>query len=573
MGSIRIGLAQINTTVGDLEGNFKIIKDWIAKAKSQQVDLIIFPELALTGYPPEDLLFHSAFVEENLELIEWLVPFTSGISAMIGFVDSDENLRNAAAVISDGEWLGTYHKQLLPNYDVFDEMRYFEPGGHFLIATQAEFRIGVTICEDVWKAAPPVEVLAETGGANFLINLSASPYHAGKVHEREAMMSSRASKHGVYLAFCNLIGGQDELIFSGRSAVFGPNGDVIARAKAFEEDLLIVDIDDVVAPKLQEKELRANNISEINLGPFSINSQKQTIDRRIEEIYSYDEAIFHALILGTRDYFHKNGMNKALLGISGGIDSALVAAIAVEALGSENVEGVYMPSQFSSNESQEDAHRLARNLGMKISSIPIEGMFETSIATLSASFAGSTPDTTEENLQARIRGMILMALSNKFGSLVLTTGNKSEYSMGYSTLYGDMVGGLAVIKDLSKKLVYELAKWINRDSEVIPGRIITKSPTAELRDNQRDEDDLPAPYEELDQILLDYVEGEMSTEEISKSGHDREVVERVMRAVDQNEYKRRQSALGLRITPRAFEKDRRYPITNRYRSQSKSDKS
>lgn len=572
MGSLRIALAQINPTVGDLEGNFRIIADWIERAKSHRADLVLFPELALAGYLPEDLLLHSAFVTDNLNLMEELVPLTKDIAAVVGFVDRDKYVRNAAAVLSDGEWIGTYYKHLLPNYDVFDEARYFEPGDDYLVVADENIRIGLTICEDVWEPGPPCEVLAEAGRANLLLNLSASPYHAGKVHNREAMMAERARSHGLYFVFCNLVGGQDELIFSGRSAVFDPMGEIIARAKAFEEDLLLVDIDALPSISSQESGVSAGAIREIGLSSLGEGEAREPVEPRIEEPYSDEEAIFRALSLGTRDYFRKNGIEKALIGLSGGIDSALVAVIAVDALGAENVTAVYMPSRFSSIESEADAHQLAESLAMKLIFVSIDELYESALETLALHFADSEPDVTEENLQARIRGMLLMALSNKSGAMVLTTGNKSEYSVGYTTLYGDMVGGLAVIKDLSKEWVYRLSRWLNRDSELIPERIITKAPSAELREDQRDEDDLPAPYEELDEILAKYIEREMSIEEIAAEGHTREVVEKVLQAVDRNEYKRRQSAFGLRITARAFGKDRRYPITNRYHSQTLRDR-
>ena len=501
MGSLRLGLAQINTTVGNLEGNLRLISDWIERAKSESVDVVIFPELTITGYPPEDLLLNPKFIDDNLEALQRVASMSQDISVVVGFADrKDSKIFNAAAIFSNEQLIGTYHKNLLPNYAVFDEKRYFDPGSDYPIFIADGMRIGITICEDIWDAQPPIRALAVDGKADLILNLSASPFHMGKVYDREAMMSGWAEEFGVYIGFCNLVGGQDELIFSGRSAVFAPDGQVIARAKAFDEDLLTVDLE------IDERAADVTYPLETEL-PLSVSSvPKSPMALRVEKPHSPTEAIYRALVLGTRDYVRKNQMESVLIGISGGIDSALVAAIAVDALGPKNVLGVYMPSKFSSDESEAGAKKLAENLVFELKEIPIESVLNSTLTTLNPHFTGLESGVTEENLQSRIRGMLLMAFSNKFGFLVLSTGNKSEYAVGYSTLYGDMVGGLAVIKDLSKTRVYELARWRNIESEVIPQNIINRAPSAELREDQRDEDDLPLSYEKLDRVLESYVE-------------------------------------------------------------------
>jgi len=567
MGSLRVALAQINTTVGDFSGNLRLIRDWIDRARAQRADLIIFPELTITGYPPEDLLLHPPFIDDNLKALEQIAEWTEDITAVVGFADRvDGEIFNSAAVFSDTKHVRTYHKNLLPNYEVFDEKRYFSSGSEFPVFVDGDVRMGVTICEDVWEPRPPLEILAQSGRANLLINISASPFHSGKVYEREDMMCERARDNNAYMAFCNLVGGQDELIFSGRSAIFSPEGDVIARAKAFDEDLLVADLE--LLPKPESKSDTAykcpENDVKLSHHPRSASS---SIEPRVEPTYDEIEAIYNALVMGTRDYLHKNGMRNALIGISGGIDSALVAAVAVDALGADHVKGVFMPSQYTSDESRECAAALCQKLGMGLLEVPIDAIFATSIGALKPLFVNQRPSVAEENMQSRIRGMILMALSNNEGGLVLTTGNKSEYALGYATLYGDMVGGLAVIKDLSKKRVYQLAEWRNREIECIPQFIIDRPPSAELRPEQIDEDDLPLPYDQLDKILEAYVERDEGISQLDVPDVDGELIKEIMCAVDLNEYKRRQSAPGLRITQKAFGKDRRYPLTNRYHHQ------
>ena len=566
MGSLRLGLAQINTTVGDLEGNLELISAWTAQARTQNVDILVFPELTITGYPPEDLLLHPQFIEDNLKALDRVAPMTEGISAIVGYAGTDgDKIYNASAIFSNGILVGSYRKALLPNYEVFDEKRYFIPGEDFPLFIINDVRVGVTICEDLWEDGPPVEILAEVAKAQIVLNLSASPFHTGKVHEREQMMAERAKKFGIHIAFCNLVGGQDELIFAGRSAVFSPERKVIARAPGFKDDLLVVDLDfdqPQVVPKYE---------NERAVPPTRNRVERDPIEHQIEALQDPTEAIYSALVLGTQDYVQKNGMQKALIGISGGIDSALVAAIACDALGAENVMGVYMPSQFSSEQSARCAAELARNLGFHLEEITIDSMLSCSLDALALLFKNSAPDITEENLQSRIRGMVLMALSNKWGMLVLTTGNKSEYAVGYATLYGDMVGGLAVIKDVTKRRVYELANWRNTQSTVIPQEIIDRPPSAELRADQIDEDDLPLSYEILDQVIEHYVEEDVSVEEIEQIVGDPEAVREVIARIDANEFKRRQSAPGLRVTQRAFGKDRRFPITNRYYKQEQGE--
>jgi NAD+ synthase (glutamine-hydrolysing) len=575
MGLLRLGLAQINTTVGDLEGNLKKITTWIESARDQSVDIVVFPELTITGYPPEDLLLNPQFITDNEAILQKLIPETEGITALVGFAHGNGDLFNAAAVMRDGKLLGAYYKHLLPNYCVFDEHRYFKPGSEFPIFTDGKVRFGVTICEDVWQSAPPIEAEATRGKADLVINMSASPYHMGKGTQREAMLATRAKDFEIYFAFCNLVGGQDELIFSGRSAIFGPDGNLIGRAKSFEEDLLIADLDlkQVQRRRLHEPRWRFSGTQreisystpEINLKDSLVsNKKKAAIKTQIEERLSPPVAAYQALELGTRDYVQKNGHQKVLIGLSGGIDSALVACIAADALGPENVIGVFMPSRFTAKMSREDAEALAKNLKIKLLNLPIDDVFDASLKTLAPFFEKKAPCLAEENLQARIRGNILMALSNKFGWLVISTGNKTEYAMGYTTLYGDMVGALAVIRDVPKKLVYELANWRNEQGFVIPKRTITRPPSAELRMNQKDEDDLPAPYCDLDAMLNAYVENDQDVDQITQQGFKEKIVAEVMSWVDHNEYKRRQGPIGLKITPRAFGRDRRYPITNHY---------
>ncbi len=537
---IKIAIAQINTTVGDLKGNsFKII-DHIKRARRNNADIVVFPELAVCGYPPEDLLHKEHFIKDNLKALKSIVKNTEGITAVVGFVDagpaggagSSKDIYNAAAIIRDKKLLGVYHKIELPNYGVFDEKRYFTPGAKnptFKVKNQS---FGVTICEDIWKDRGPYKEQAQSG-ARILINISASPYHAEKTKAKECMLSLRAKQTKAIVCYCNLVGGQDELVFDGASAVFNSKGRVIASAKQFEEDFVVFDTH---------------------------------AGGRISKRPGLIEEIYDALILGLRDYVKKNGFQKTVIGLSGGIDSALVAAMAVDALGKENVIGVGMPSRYSSHLTQSDARTLAYNLGIRFITVPIDSIFSIYLTVLEKEFFGLNRDTTEENLQARIRGNILMSFSNKFGWLVLTTGNKSETSTGYCTLYGDMAGGFAVIKDVPKTIVYELANYKNRKEGdfLIPKSIIKREPTAELRYNQKDKDSLP-PYPVLDSILKEYIENDKSYRGIVAKGFNAAVVKKVMLMVDRNEYKRRQSPPGIKITPKAFGRDRRLPITSKYK--------
>lgn len=577
MRTLRIAMAQINSTVGDLPSNTRKICDYITEAKRHQADLVAFPELALTGYPPEDLLLKSQFIRDNLTALKKIIKHTQGITAVVGFVDSQDDIYNAAAIIHNGRLVGVYHKIYLPNYGVFDEDRYFQAGTDYPVFVLNGVTIGVNICEDIWYPDGPTIVQTLGGGAELIINISASPYHAGKWTTREKMLSTRARDNAVIVAYNNLVGGQDELIFDGMSMIMDQEGEILARGRQFEEDLLLADLnlDAVFRARLHDPRRRKeklafesaqNHVTKTILSDRPVSKKRKPIKRRSEGVLPLLEEIYQALILGVKDYITKNGFSKALIGLSGGIDSALTATIAVDALGAENVTGVFMPSLYSSKESEEDAAFLSKNLGIHFITIPITDLFKVYLHELAAEFKGRPADTTEENLQARIRGNLLMALSNKYHWLVLTTGNKSEMSVGYATLYGDMAGGFAVIKDVLKMLVYELARHRNaRDRRpVIPQRVFDRAPTAELKPNQTDQDTLP-PYESLDGILQAYVEEDRSTEEIIGMGYDRKTVERVIAMVDRSEYKRRQSPIGIKITPRAFGKDRRVPITNRYR--------
>jgi len=570
MRSIRIALAQINVTVGDIEGNKNKILHYIEEARKLGAELVAFPEMAVTGYPPEDLLLKPDFIEANLRALEDIIPATRGITAVVGFVHRDEDIYNAAAVIHDGKLAAVYRKMYLPNYGVFDEDRYFQAGQEYIVFELDGTGVGVNICEDIWHPGGPAEVQALAGGAEVIVNISASPYHARKVEFRERMLATRAADSVSIVAFCNLVGGQDELVFDGGSVIFDPRGELIARGRQFEEDLVVADLDveGVFRRRLhdprrrKEKLLSKWEVEVIKLAPVGPKEKPPISEHKVPRLEPLAE-IYKALVTGTRDYVHKNGFRKVVIGLSGGIDSSLTATIAVDALGAENVTGVYMPSRYSSEESRIDAEELARNLGIAFHIIPIDETFQAYLDMLSEVFKGLPHDVTEENIQARIRGNILMALSNKFGWLVLTTGNKSEIGVGYCTLYGDTAGGFAVIKDIPKTLVYKLARYRNSISPVIPERVFTKPPSAELRPNQKDTDSLP-PYEILDPILHAYVEEDRSIEEIVAMGFDRELVKRVVMMVDRNEYKRRQSPPGVKITPRAFGKDRRLPITNRY---------
>ncbi|MEA2567901.1 MAG: hypothetical protein QOD49_3078 [Actinomycetota bacterium] len=535
MAAVRIALAQNNPTVGDLEGNRRLIELAIGEAKAAGADLVALPELAITGYPPEDLVLRPSFVTDNLRTLAALAPAADGITAVVGFVDRDgDRIFNAAAVIVGGRVEAVYHKHLLPNYGVFDEKRYFTAGKGIVIADVAGVPVGVTICEDLWSPDGP-HVACAAAGAELIVNINGSPYHMGKGRERQRLIASRARENRVAFAYVNMVGGQDELVFDGQSCAFDARGMLLARAPQFADDLLVYDV----------------------------GAGAQTGGPIAREMGSAEE-VYAALVIGVRDYFSKNGFHGACLGLSGGIDSSLTAAVAADALGAGNILGVLMPSEYTSRESLTGAERLADALGIPTVTLPIHDAYEVMLKTLDTVFAGTEPGLAEENLQSRIRGNLLMAISNKTGRLVLSTGNKSEMSTGYATLYGDMAGGFAVLKDVPKTLVYDLSRWRNRDSEVIPQEVIDRPPTAELRANQLDSDSLP-PYEILDPILQAYIEGDRSPEEIVADGFPADVVQRVVEMVDRAEYKRRQAPPGVKITRRAFGRDRRPPITNRYR--------
>jgi len=568
MRILRIAMAQINPTVGDLSGNRDRIIGCIARARKAKADVVVFPELAVTGYPPEDLVLNPQFVEDNLRVLRDIQRATKGITAVVGFVDRDDHLYNAAAILHNGKFAYRYHKILLPNYGVFDEYRYFRPGDRCPVITVGGVDIGVNICEDIWSPEGPTRAQARAG-AEIIVNINASPYHKGKGRERLKMLSDRAKENGVIVTYTNTVGGQDELVFDGQSLVVGRNGKALVTGRQFEEDLLIVDIKVPGERPLRRERtpVRDDRIDRILLSDKQAGKRPPIHATRGPKPLPVCEEIYRALVLGTSDYFRKNGFHSAVIGLSGGVDSSLVATIAVQAIGKENVTGVFMPSQYSSNESREDAYALAKNLGIRFLELSIKQTFEAYLRTLRGIFSKTKQDVTEENLQARIRGNLLMALSNKFGWLVLTTGNKSEMSTGYATLYGDMAGGFAVIKDVPKTVVYDVCRCANRlaGRTLIPKRVMTKAPTAELRPNQKDSDSLPV-YDELDPILKAYVEDDRSFREMLRMGFDKRTVERVVRLVDTSEYKRRQAPPGVKITPRGLGKDRRFPITNRYKS-------
>jgi NAD+ synthase (glutamine-hydrolysing) len=576
---LRIGLAQINTTVGDLHGNTARIIEGLERARDHQVALALFPELAIPGYPPEDLLLKPSFIEANQACLNELLPHTRGLTAVVGFVDADSDIYNAAAVLHDGRLAGVYHKTLLPNYAVFDEVRYFKAGEGFPLFELDGVVFGVSVCEDIWYPAGPPEEQA-AAGAELLVNISASPYHMGKLQDRERMLTTRAADNVAVVAFCNQVGGQDELVFDGSSLIIDARGQVIARGRAFAEDFVVADVEmrsvfrqRLHDPRRRKGELahlyRTRDVQRVRLEPAAAPPNRAPLAPAVSALPGRVEEVYQALLLGTGDYVRKNGFQAVVIGLSGGIDSSLVATIAVDALGAENVVGVAMPSRYSSGHSLEDAQALAQALGIRFLQVGIEPAFQAYLDMLSGVFAGTpyrSPGVAEENLQARARGNVLMALSNKFGWLVLTTGNKSEMAVGYATLYGDMAGGFAVLKDVPKTLVYELAAYRNQAiGPAIPQRVLTKPPSAELRPNQKDSDSLPE-YAVLDPILYAYVEEDRGFQEIVSMGYDAATVRRVIRMVDRNEYKRRQAPPGVRITARAFGKDRRLPITNKYQA-------
>ena len=599
-GVLRVALCQANLVVGDLAGNVRTLQARIREARERRADVVLFPELSITGYPPEDLLLKPGFVRDAAAALGELAAGVSGIVACVGTPDDGAEgprnggaapagtgprtagsapprtgLGNAAAVLADGRVAALYRKHHLPNYAVFDERRYFAPGNEAVVVDLDGRRLGVSICEDLWAPGGPVEWAARDGGAEVVLNLSASPYHQGKGRERERLFAARCIEHRCFLAFCNAVGGQDELVFDGQSLVIGPDGGVIARGAPFEEELILVDVDPAAARDRRASDPRrradpeagpdpeAGRVSLVRLRGPADSGRPPLAPRPAAEPSSPAAEVYRALLLGTADYVRKNGFSGAVLGLSGGIDSALALTVAADAVGPGAVTAVSMPSRYTAGMNREDAAVLARRLGVRFLELPIEDLAAAYGRALAGPFAGTEPNVAEENLQARIRGNLLMALSNKFGWLVLTTGNKSEMSVGYATLYGDMAGGFAVLKDVPKTWVYRLAAWRNRDGEVIPQRIIDKPPTAELRAGQRDSDSLP-PYDVLDGILEAYVEEDRSPAEIEARGFARETVERVVQLVDRAEYKRRQAPPGVRISTRAFGKDRRLPITNRY---------
>lgn len=574
--TLRIAMAQINCTVGDLAGNTKKICGYIKKAEESGVDLISFPEAAITGYPPEDLLHKAQFIKDNLECLKRITEIKSNSTIVVGFVDRQEDkLYNAAAIIHNQTLAGVYRKTYLPNYGVFDEKRYFQEDPQTPVFIINGITIGVNICEDIWEESGPAKIQALVGGAEVIVNINCSPYHREKWKEREEMLKKTAGENKIIVAYNNMVGGQDELVFDGHGMIFDQAGRLITQGRQFEEDLIIADLDiDAVAQARLENtawekrraEMEASYrkpVEKIEIFSQPALDKKPPLEKRNITVFHSVKEVYQALILGTRDYVRKNGFRSVVIGLSGGVDSSLTAAIAVDALGKENASGIFMPSQYSSKESEEDAGALARNLGIEFKVIPIQEIFVVYRQVLSGQFEGYPPDITEENIQARIRGNILMALSNKFGCLVLTTGNKSEASVGYATLYGDMAGGFAVIKDVPKTLLYELCRFRNSLGDVIPQRVLDKEPTAELREGQKDRDTLP-PYSILDPILQAYVEENKGLEEIWSMGYEEGLVRRVISLVDKNEYKRRQSPPGIKITPKAFGKDRRLPITNRY---------
>jgi NAD+ synthase (glutamine-hydrolysing) len=571
---VRVGLAQVNPTVGAVEANARLEIAGMERARALGCDLVAFPELVLTGYPPEDLLFKPAFIEANLRALDEVARQSRGLTAIVGYVDKRDDIFNAAAMLHDGALAGTYHKQYLPNSGVFDENRYFQSGTEAPVFTLGNAVIAANICEDIWYPTGPTTLQA-LGGAELVVSINASPYHSGKGRFREKMLATRAADDLVCLAFVNAVGGQDELIFDGQSFVVDHDGDVVARSPQFKEDLLIAEVDPQAALSARLRDTRRrpaarNLLQEIpHLGSFTVRDGGRDSPGaprgEVTPLLDRCDEIYEALVLGTRDYVEKNGFRHVVIGLSGGIDSTLVALIAVDALGPDRVTTVTMPSPYSSSGTRSDAHALAQNLGVELLELSIAPMMESFDVALREPFAGKEPGIAEENLQARIRGNLLMALSNKFGWLVLTTGNKSELAVGYSTLYGDSAGGFAVIKDVPKTLVYELTEL--RDARagggLVPPEIVTRPPSAELRPDQRDEDSLP-PYEVLDRILEGCVEHDHGREQLIARGLPEADVDRVIRLVDLAEYKRRQNPPGIKISSKAFGRDRRVPITNRY---------
>ena len=581
MRSFRLALAQINLTVGDLEGNVAKTIEYVERARELSADLIAFPELTVTGYPPEDLLLKPSFIQANLDAMRRVAEASTEVAVAVGFVDAPNvlagDIYNACALAHNGEVVGIYHKVYLPNYGVFDEERYFKQGRECPVFVINDVGVGINICEDIWYPSGPTAVQRETG-AHLVVNINASPYHAGKSSFRRQMVATRASDNELYVAYLNTVGGQDELVFDGDSAIFGPGGELFARGPEFEETLIVADLD---VEAVFRSRLRDPRPRKAPLGRSDVNGHSKVV-----HVSNWNEAsrpplpangiapplgpiaqVYRALVVGTGDYVRKNGFRKVIIGLSGGIDSALTACVATDALGRDNVIGVTMPSRYSSEGSILDSRELAENLGIELWEVPIEPAHLAFEEMLEPYMRGTEAGVAEENVQARIRGNVLMTISNKYGWLVLTTGNKSELAMGYATLYGDMAGGFAVIKDVPKTLVYDLARWRNANgqpSPVVPQAVLDKPPSAELRPDQTDQDSLP-PYEILDQVVRAYVEEDHSYQNIVDMGFDPAVVRQVITAADRNEYKRRQAPPGVKITPRAFGRDRRLPIVNRYR--------
>jgi NAD+ synthase (glutamine-hydrolysing) len=570
---MRLALAQIDTVVGDLDGNRDRILCRLDEARAARADLVLFPELAVTGYPPEDLLLRPSFLRAARRTLDEIAAASKDISALVGFPHLDRDLFNACAVIVDGEVEAVYEKHFLPNYGVFDEDRYFQPGRDLVLLRCGEALVGPTVCEDIWQPGPPATDLA-LAGAHVIANISASPFHVGKGAEREQMLAARARDNSCWIVYLNAVGAQDELIFDGQSLVLDENGDVVARGPAFEEALLVVDVDASTAVGRRLRDARRRSLAralqelpdppEIEI-PIA-DGDRAPVTPVVAPLLDELEEMRLAIELGLRDYSGKNGFTDVVLGISGGIDSALTAALAVEALGPEHVVCVSMPSQFSSAETRADAEAVAESLGARFIEIPIDSVVEATGAALAEVFAGTERGVAEENIQARVRGLTVMALSNKFGWLALATGNKSELSVGYATLYGDMAGGFALLKDVYKTDVYRLSHHLNERAgrELIPASVLERAPSAELRPDQKDEDSLP-PYAELDEVLEAYVELDSSREELTSNGFDPEVVERALAMIDRAEYKRRQAPPGVKLRPKAFGRDRRVPITNRWR--------
>jgi len=563
VNAIRFALAQINPTMGAFDSNIEIISRMYRNAQKMGAQFVLCPELSLCGYPPEDLVLKPAFLQRSMKSLHVLSTLVEMVPLAVGFVERHGTaVFDSAAILQNGTVKTIYRKMMLPNYGVFDEKRYFQSGSRVTILDSGGARIAVTICEDIWSDRGPCRDAVQSGGANIIINLSASPYHLGKWQERQTLIRNRAVECGASIVYTNMIGGQDDLVFDGHSLVVSHEGNVVTQGHGFREQLLVVDV------PYNSVETDITDSDRVECIALTLPSNSRVESEPVPEVStppSIEQEVYDALVLGTRDYIRKNGFSDVIIGLSGGIDSALVASIAVDAVGNEHVHVLFMPSEFTSTESMEDANEIADNLDIRMLELPIDTVFGMYRAVLSPVFTGYQEDITEENLQARIRGNLLMALSNKFGYLVLTTGNKSEMACGYATLYGDMAGGFALIKDVPKTMVFDLVRHRNSvsDKPWLPERLLTKPPSAELKPNQKDSDSLP-PYSLLDPILQHYVEEDMGLEDITERGFERSLVLKVIRMVDQAEYKRRQAPPGIKITPKAFGRDRRLPITNRF---------